>query len=184
MTSSTGVRRPVVRNQRAWMLTIGATILSILLVALAIFFLAPVPHAEPSAFAPIEISLVDGGSAGCRATPGNICYLAEVQSSLTGVPVSNLFFAVNGSGAITYPMTRSVPLGSGATVSILNGSTIAGAWNYTTGSWSTAPAGYLSTVAPIVVVLDTGLTSNSTFAGSSFYIEHSMPYGGLVGFPL
>jgi hypothetical protein len=116
--------------------------------------------------------------------PGNICYVAEVDSALPRLPSSNLFFAVSNTWPDSYPMHSSIELGVGASVSLLNGANVAGVWNYTVGAWSIVPSGVLSTSAPIVLVLDTGLVSNSTFVGSYFYIELSSPYGGSVGFPL
>jgi hypothetical protein len=115
---------------------------------------------------------------------GNVCYLAEVDSAFSGLPASNLFFAVSNSSTITYPTSSTVELGVGASVSLMNGSSVAGVWSYTRDAWSIAPSGDLPTTEPIVVVLDTGLTTNSTFVGSGFYVEHSLPYGGLVEFPL
>jgi len=138
----------------------------------------------PSAFAPVSITRTTPGSPGCRAVAGDICYLSEVSSAFSNLAASNLFFAVSNVFPTSYPQQSSISLEVGASVSLLNGSSVAGVWNYTIGAWSQAPTGVLPTTAPIQVVLDTGLASDSTFVGAYFYIEHSSPYGGSVGFPL
>ena len=138
----------------------------------------------PSAFGPGAISSASPGSVGCRAIAGDLCFAVTVQTSLSGVPASNLFFAVSNQSPISYPVENSIPLGPGASVSLLNGSVIAGVWNFTLGTWSTVPVGLLPTTIPFEVVLDTGLTSSSTLTGSYFYVQHSDPYGGATGVPL
>jgi hypothetical protein len=138
----------------------------------------------PSSFAPSSIARTAPGSVGCRVTPGNICYVAEIDSSFSNLPASNLFFAVSNASELSYPVSSTVALGAGATVSWVNATTVEGVWSFRLEAWSVVPSGVLPTTSPIDVVLDTGLASNATFVGSYFFVEHSRPYGGWVGFPL
>ena len=142
-------------------------------------------HTSPNEFAPNSFSRVPAGSVGCRALPQNVCYSVSIATTLNNLEASNLFFAVSNTSRIQVPVPSNVPLGPGASISMLNStSAIVGVWNYSADHWSHAPSGVLPVNVPVSIVLDTGLDSNATLAGSSFYVEFSSDSGGGVGFPI
>lgn len=165
-------------------LAIGVAILLAAVVLLFAYHPWNTGGSAPSAFGPATIQRTSPGSIGCRSTPAEVCYISTFDSSISNLPASNLFFAVSNHYPVSYPVSSSVPLGIGASVALLNSTHVAGVWNFTLGSWTLMPQGNLPTTSAIAVVLDTGLSSNSTLIGSYFYVEHSMPYGGAIGSPL
>lgn len=149
------------------------------------FFFNNCFHTCPSDFAPSGIRDAAPGSPGCSAVAGRVCYLAEVDSSIPNLPVSDLRFAVTDKGPYSTLPPNTAILGPGASVSVLNSTSgVIGVWNLSAGAWSQGPSGDLPTTTPVVVVLDTGLRSNATLAGDYFWVEHYNPYPGSVGFPL
>jgi hypothetical protein len=174
------------RQKRAWRFIASAIVVVVVAtIVVGIHYISPTVGPRYSSFAPVSITRTAPGSAGCASAQSTICYEAEVDSSFPGLAYSNLFFAVsNDTSLISYPVPSNVPLGAGASVSILNGTTVVGVWNYSLGTWAQVPGGYLPTTAPVVVVLDTELGTNTTLVGAYFYVEHSSPTGGCVGFPL
>lgn len=170
------------------MLWVGVSVVAaVVAVAAALALFGPwasTGGGSPSMFAPVSITHATPGSLGCRNVSGEICYLAEVASAFSNLAASNLFFAVSDAPGASFPESNTVTLGTSAAVSILYSASVDGIWNFTIGGWSSVPTGMLPTTGPIEAVLDTGLPSNATFLGSTFYIEHSSPYGGSVGFPL
>jgi hypothetical protein len=138
----------------------------------------------PSSFAPGAFAMVKPGSVGCRSLTSEACYSFSVESSFVNLPISDLWFAVANNSASAYPVASTTPLGAGAQVTMLNATGSDGVWNMSTGKWSVTPVGMVSTTVPFSVVLDTGFQTNSTLVNAWFWVEHSQPYGGGVGFSL
>ena len=81
-------------------------------------------------------------------------------------------------------MPNNVPLGMNAMASILNGSSVAAAWQWTSSLWLNGSGYVLPIGSNVQIVLDTGLQSNSTLSGSIFCVELSTHGGGVLGFYL
>ena len=180
--------RAVGRRFKTWMLV--PTLVALMIGMFALITIGPwlEPRGErgtgPSDFAGISITRTPPGSAGCRAVSGDLCYVVEVASAFPDLPFADLFFAVSNASSFAFPEQNSVPLGPGAGVSVLSSASVIGAWNLSSNMWSGVPPGFLPTSTAVPLVLDTGLTSNATFASSWFLVEHHDPYGGSVGFSL
>ena len=175
------------RGRRTRLLVVVAVV-TIFLTATVLLVLFEVPWVGtgPNGFAPDGgPSRVPAGSVGCRDLTANVRYSVSFITLYTGIPFSNLFFAVSNGSSVGTSVSSNVPLGPGANVSVLNSTmSVLGVWNFSSGHWSSPPSGDLPYNIPVSIVLDTGLDSNATFAGSYFYVEHSVPSQGSVGFPI
>ncbi len=164
-----------------------AVYLAVVIVAVGLLFAVhpwDTGGSVPSDFGAAAYQRTSPGSIGCRSTPAEICYAVAVDSSFSNLPASNLVFAVSNHFPTSYPIPSTVPLGPGASVSLLSSTQVVGVWNCTFGTWTQVPQNFLPTTSAFVIVLDTGLGSNTTLNGSYFYVEHSLPYGGATGIPL
>jgi hypothetical protein len=138
----------------------------------------------PASFGAATFGLVPPGMLGCSNVAAEVCYYLNVSCSLQGYPVVNLYFAVSNADWTTYPVVNNITLDAHAVVTVLNGSAANGVWNFSMGNWSTLPSGILPTGSPFEVVYDTGLQSNSTLEGASFWVEHPSPDAGALGMPV
>ena len=142
----------------------------------------------PSDFAPAGVERVPAGSIGCGPTTGEVCYAASLESLLQGLTLGHLRFVVaNGSeGFSTHgPLAPPLPLGAGAQITALAApAAVAGVWNMSDGQWVTGGDWRVPAGPNVVVVLDTGLLSNSTLEDAYFAIVLTSPYEGSIGFPL
>jgi|SRR5580700_4311773 hypothetical protein len=154
-------------------------------VAAAIFVFLPGPNSKlPASFGADQFGRVAPGKMGCLNVTGEVCIYLNISSSLQGFPAANLFFAVSNAYSTSYPILNNISLDVHGAVTILNGSTTGGTWNFSMGNWSAAPSGVLPTSSPFEVILDTGLQSNSTLVGASFWVEHPNPDAGALGVPV
>lgn len=172
------------RNQKWLVVGVGVIITLLLIGGLAYEVIISRQPTGPSAFAPAGWTGVNPGSVGCKSVAGEVCYSFSIETSFQNLPISNLFFAVSNASQFSYPESNTVSLGQGACVTALNGTAADGVWNMSTGRWSVLPSGMVPIDMTFRFVLDTGLTTNSSLAGTSFWIEHSQPYGGSVGYSL
>ncbi len=146
---------------------------------------ADLTASHPSAFAPASgPQRVGPGTIGCRTTSNETCYAVAVTISLGSVHVSDFFFAVEHSSRYSYPERSNVPLGTGATVTLVSPGTDGASWNWTQGAWTQGGSASPPDPHEVSFVLDTGLTSNATLAGAWFWVELGSPYDGSVGFAL
>ncbi|MCI4334208.1 MAG: hypothetical protein L3K04_01015 [Thermoplasmata archaeon] len=145
--------------------------------------LATQPSTGPSSFAPVWGPVqVTPGNVGCPASQGGLCYSVGVTTLYRSVQASSLAFAVSNSTTLQYPMPNNVPMGANATVSIIGGSSAVATWDWSTGSWSSGISYVLPYNTNVTLVLDTGLTSNSTLLGNVFCVELATNGGGVLGF--
>ena len=165
-------------------MTVGAILIAIVIVTALLAALRDNQEAGPSSFGPGFVTHAQPGADGCRNITGEVCYLVGVASAFPNLTVSNLFFAVSADWPASYPEPNNVPLGPEASASIVTSSGLNGVWSFTANQWTIAPSGDVPTTEQLQVGLDTGLQSADSLNGSYFSVEHSMPYGGSVGFPL
>jgi hypothetical protein len=123
-------------------------------------------------FAPGSIvKRVAPGTVGCRLLAGNLCFSFSFITQFQGKTLSDIQFNVDNESDGN-PHGPALTLGLGANVSVISGnSTVTALWNVTTQTWergSTIGVPY-NTVVP--VVLDTGLSSNTTIANGMFWIS-------------
>lgn len=144
------------------------------------------PGPGPSGFSPASGPIrVAPGSIGCQSLSRDVCYAAAVMTLYSGVSLSHLQFRVANETTPLNSNATPLPLGHSAQVAVLSSSvSIAGVWNVSTGSWTNGSGWVLPTNLSIVIILDTGLLSNSTLAGTWFWAELTGPAQASVGFPL
>ena len=167
-----------------WIIAVVVLLVPIFSGTLAWIAVTQTPHTGPSDFAGDSAGPGAPGSPGCRNVTGEFCLRAEISSSFPNLPASNLFFAVSNETWASYPEPNNYSLGPNATVSLLNSTGVVGVWNLSRSVWMSSPPGSLPISTPIQVVLDTGLRTDPGYHGAYFYVEHSQPYGGAVGFAL
>jgi hypothetical protein len=172
------------RRSRAFPAAAIASTFVVAVVVLAIFN----PWANRRTSGPSNFAPVDGpvktapGTIGCRSTPLEVCYSVVVSCLFRNFTASNLYFAVTNETVYSYPEPNNVPLGPDASVSVLQSGSIAAVWNWSTGAWSNGSGWLFPYDSNVTIVLDTGLVSDSTMLGMSFWVEYAQPYGGSVGF--
>lgn len=179
-----GQRNPV---RGRTLLILGAVGIAALLVVGLFAFLV----LSPATGGPRGPSLGPGGlertapdTVGCLATALEVCYTLTVGCTIANLPASNLFFATSSASAFSYPIPNNARLGPGATVTVLNGTSSNGVWNVTNNRWTILPGGDVPVSTPLILVLDTGVVTNTTLQGEWFFVEHSAPSGGYLGFAL
>jgi hypothetical protein len=112
------------------------------------------------------------GSQGCRAITGNVCYSDSFVTLYHGESFSDLQLNV-GTGA--NPRGAPVPLGPGAVILAFSPSDgLLAVWNVSGQAWIVGSNAGIPQNVQVPVVLDTGLTSNSTLA-------NAMLWGSLEG---
>jgi hypothetical protein len=177
---------PPARSRGLGLLPVLVIVVAVAVVAVAITVYGPwanQPPTGPNAFAPDSGPVrVLPGSMGCRPMPGDLCYSVSIITLFHTLAVSNLFFALVNASNYSFPESSNVPLGPGASVSVLSSSSVLGMWNFSAGTWNNVSNAVLPFNVGVPIVLDTGLASNATLTGTCFFVQHSSPYGGSVGF--
>jgi hypothetical protein len=176
------------RRDAIWIGVIVVTAAAIVVASAGIIpaWLASV-HPRTSDFAPVEVRRVAEGSIGCQPMPGEVCYLAAFSSSIQGLTLSHLHFAVANSSSSTTsgPEAPLLRLGISASVSVLGSpDSMAGVWNDSRAQWVSGSTWNVPTSVNTTVILDTGWISHSTLENAEFYVILMSPFVGAIGFPL
>jgi hypothetical protein len=124
---------------------------------------------------------VPPGSTACAPTNGEVCYATGIMVTQGGATLSDLSFKViQGSGGVVGG--TPVPLGPSAAVRMLNGQgEVVGDWNWTEGTWTSGGQWAIPQSQNVDLVLDTGLTNDTTLASAYFWVTLSGVNGGSAG---
>lgn len=172
-------------GRRALMIFLAVAVVLILVTGSLAYLVLNQPTFPPRpSLGPAGLSRATSGSLGCRSSPDEVCYAVEFGCTYSQLPIWNLFFAASNATGFSYPIANTAYLGPGARVTVLNGSSANGEWNISSGRWTVQPVGFVPTNSLLVVVLDTGVLSNSSLIGTWFFVEHSLPTGGAIGLAL
>jgi hypothetical protein len=185
-SSTPGVRRKNLVSKRS-ILILGAFGVAVLLVVSLFAYLAfsgPTVGPRGPSLGPGGLERRAPGAVGCSAASSEVCYTLTIGCTIAQLPISNLFFAASNASAFSYPISNSAYLGPGAKVTVLNGTVPNGVWNVSTNSWTILPVGDVPVPTPLILVLDTGVFSNTSLLGEWFFVEHSAPSRGYLGFAL
>ena len=137
----------------------------------------------PAAWGAWGESHVLPGSAGCANVTGESCYTELMESSVGGVLLSGLKFAVlgpptNNSNVMSGP---PIPLGPAARLSVFDSDgSLVGVWNWTTSAWVQGGGWTIPVTSNITLVLDTGLL-DAQLAEDWFFVFMTSPDYGSVG---
>jgi len=185
-SSHPGVRsRNQIRKHPLWIL--GAVGVALLLAAGLYSYLvlsSPTVGPRVPSLGPGGLERTAPGNVGCIANSSEVCYTLTIGCTIAQLPISNLFFAASNATGFSYPISSSAYLGPGAKVTVLNGSAPNGVWNVSTNRWTDLPVGDVPVPFALILVLDTGVFSNTSLMGEWFFVEHSAPSGGYLGFAL